>query len=405
MIGDFYSVFKRQDNARQLPESVLNVLRQDIPEGYDYEFNEAFGHLIAVPKDKSKTQELKFNVDFGAIDDFPDWARESLPESLLEYSYRAQKTIPLKSVNVKDEKGNLFPLSKLYRDVFSKEHDSELFLFPSPFPPGKKVLFETESGKTKEITIRRVASEEPKSIKMQNEDFPALTLWALYYEDDRKHGKFSISSTPKKAETVNDAIIALEILKGYVEGTLRINGHLIGKVLTEKPDYDKDLLEAQIEFWNNLLALENVLNVKFNPKAKMPQEDVRFIEELAIMFVKNQDVRFKEPSSYISVNSEAIEDPDFKKMALEDKKGFALSYISGPISASLLDASFSLYSSVVITGIKVDHVETIDGEAKIYLNRALNDPWIMYKRYAIDEESVIKEQKRMLSTYLAQKQT
>lgn len=401
MIGDFYNAFKRPDDARKLPKSVLDVLREDIPKGYDYEYNEALGRLIAVPKDKSKTQKLKFNIDFGSLDNFPDYAKKSLPNSLLDYAYRSQKPIPLKSAEVEDETGKCYPLDKLTRDVFSTEQASELFLFPSPFPPGKKVLFEMKSGKTKEITIHRVASEEPESTRMENEDFPALSLRALYFEDKRRNAKFSISATPKKAETVYDAIIALEILKGYVEGTLKINGNTIGKVLTDDPDYDKDLLEAQLEFWNGLLILESILKVKFNPKAKMEQKDYRFFEELAIAFINKQDVKLKEPTSYISVNPEAVEDPAFIKMALEDKRGFALSYISGPVDANLLEAEFSLYSSNVLLGIKVDHVENEDGETNLYLISALDEPWVMYKRYALDIKSAAEEQKRMQSVYLA----
>ena len=400
MIGDFYNAFKRPDDARKLPKSVLDVLREDIPKDYDFEYDEALGHLIAVPKDKSKTQKLKFNIDFGALDSFPDWAKESLPNSLLDYAYRSQKPIPLKSVEVEDENGKRYPFDKLTRDVFSNEQTSEFYMFPSPFPPGKKVLFETESGKSKEITIHRVASEEPKSTRMENADFPALSLRTLYFEDKRKNATFSISATPKKAETVIDAIIALEILKGYVGGSLKINGTVVGRVLSAAPDYDKELLEAQLTFWNGLLILEDILKVKFNPKAKMEQKDYRLFEELAIAFIDKQDIKLKEPTSYISVNPEAINDPAFRKMALEDKSGFALSYISGPVGATLLEADFSFYSTNVLLGIKVDHVENEDGETKLYLISALNEPWIMYKRYTLDEESANKEQKRMQSAYL-----
>ena len=235
---------------------------------------------------------------------------------------------------------------------------------------------------------------------MENEDFPALSLRALYYEDKRKSATVSVSATPKKAETVYDARIALEILKGYVEGTLKINGNKIGKMRSPAPDYNKDLLEAQLEFWNGLLLLEEILKVKFNPQTKMSQSDYRLFEELAITFINKQDVKLKEPTSYISVNPEAIEDPAFKKMALEDKNGFALSYISGPIDFTLLEASFRLYSTNVLKGIKVDHVEKENGEAKLYLISAFNDPWVMYKRYSLDEESATKEQERMRSVYL-----
>ena len=113
-------------------------------------------------------------------------------------------------------------------------------------------------------------------------------------------------------------------------------------------------------------------------------------------------VRYKEPTTYISVNREAIEDPGFKEVALDEKKGFALSYVNGPDKGTLLGAEFFLFTASVLTGIKVDHIDMIDEEARLYLTRAIDAPWMMYKRYTIDETSVVSEQKRMQHIYMNQ---
>ena len=403
MLGSFYNAFK-DNKEHQLPQAVLDIISKDLPKNYGYVYNKQLRRYFAAPLDKDEKQDIKIDFDFEQISEYPDWAKKD-PNSMMEYLYRTQKKLKIKKAELKDKDGKLYSMSDLQKDPFSSgEKVIEEYIIPSPFPEGKKVPFQTKSGKTKEIIIRRVPCESRKFIKMSNEDFPALSLTVFIPDVGcNELGKIGVSVTPSKAETVFDAVFSLELLKGYADGTLKINGVCIGKERFSNPSYDNVAIEEKLSLWNGIMCLQEKLGVSFDPRIKLNTNDLRVLDELVEMFVDGKDKKYKAPVEYLAVNKEAIDDPEFKKNAITDNKGLAFSFINGPRKYVLMGAEFDLFTTELMVGFKIDRVELDEDAAKLYIVNAGDDPWILYKRYSLSRVQADIEQKRMQEAYLVSK--
>ena len=401
MLGNFYNAFKNSSDFL-LPKSVQDILSKEIPEGYGYVYSKQLNRYVAAPMNKDEKQQFDISFDGSQIADFPSWAKEN-PNTIMEYLYRTQRKLKISKAELRGKDGKLYPISVLQQNPFSpQERIVEEFIFPSPFPKGKEVLFETESGKQRKITIRRVPCDSREYIKMSNIDFPALNL-QTYIPDVgcKKQGKISIAVTPNKADNVFDAVFSLELLKGYVEGSLKINGNLIGKVLSNDPKYDKNSMNEKLSFWNDIFCLQQKLGVEFNPQIPMDSRELRVCSELATMFIDGKDARYSAPVEFITVNRNVIEDPEFNKSAIKENNGLAISYINGPERIALMGAEFELYTTELMFGFKIDHVEKEGEMAKLYLVNFGAEPWKLIKRCSLSREQAVIEQKRMHDIYLS----
>ena len=404
MLGDFYNSFKKGKSNFQLPEAVKEIISKDLPENYGYVYSEQLKRYVVAPIDKNEPQTININFDRSQISDFPNWALEN-PNATMEYLYRTQKSIKINSALLKDKSGKTYPLSELNKDPFSSnEKIVNEYIIPSPFPEGRLVSFETESGKKRDIVIQRVPCDSREYVKMSNIDFPALSL-NLYIPDVgcKGPGKINISATPSKADNVMDAVFSLELLKGYVEGTLKINGKRLGKELPDDPNYNIELMDEKLKYWNLVLSLQEKMGVKFNPQIKMDLNEQRLFEELVLAFVYDQDIEYISPANYFTVNKEAIDDPVFKKTAIMENNGLALSFVNGPEKHKLMGANIKLYTVNLLMGFKIDHMEEVEDNTKIFITSAGDSPWKYYKRYALLKREVISEQKRLKENHLVSK--
>lgn len=401
MLGDFYNSLKNNNNF-QLPKAVLDVISSELPDNYGYVYDDQLKQYVAAPLDKNIPQTIDISFDKEQISDFPSWAKEN-NNTLMEYLYRTQTRLKINKAEIKGKDGKSCPISVLSQDPFSpKETIVEEFIFPAQFPEGKVIPFETESGKKRDIVIRRVPCDSREFIKMANVDFPALSLCAYLPDVGNKGpGKIHISVTPSKAESVLDAVFSLELLKGYADGTLKVNGKCLGKVLPDDPNYNKDSLEGKLKLWNTILFLQDKIGVEFNPQINMDTNDLRLFDELVRVFIYDKDIIYNSPVEFITVNSEAVDDPDFKQFANTDNSGLALSFVNGPYKHSLMGTNLELYTSNMLLGFKIDRIDYTNDGARLYIVNAGNEPWKSIKRYALSRDQADEEQKRMNKFYIA----
>lgn len=404
MLGDFYNTFKNTNSNSQLPEAVMDIISKELPENYGYVYSEKFKRYVAAPLNKRGSQTIDIIFDRSQISDFPVWAQEN-PNATMEYLYRTQKSIKINKAVLIDKNGKRYPLSELNKDPFSsKEKIVNEYIIPSPFPEGRLVSFETENGKKRDIIIRRVPCDSREFVKMSNVDFPALSL-NVYIPDVgcKGPGKINISATPSKADNVMDAVFSLELLKGYVEGTLKINGKSLGKVLPDDPNYSSESVDEKLNYWNLVLSLQEKLGVRFNPQIKMDLNELHLFDELVVAFVYDKDIEYISPTNYLTVNKEALDNPVFKKTAIMENNGLALSFVNGPEIHKLMGANIKLYTVNLLMGFKIDHTEELENNAKIFIINAGDSPWKYYKRFALLKKEVASEQKRLKENHLVSK--
>ena len=392
MSNDFYDLFKNDANSRKLPSSVAEILKRDLPEGYQFEYDEDLGHFIAVPEDKSIPQTFELEFDKETLAQLPDWAKTS-SEALCEYLYRTQKTIKVSITNLVCKDGTRREISALLKDPFSGKGKLEgQFIKASPFPKIPNFLFETESGKKREICFERKPCESRDSIVIESVNTPGIFMRFVIPE---KCSDMKPTATMKvdlsSASTIADIVIAWEMLLGHMDGTLKINGHKVGAISPET--FDKNTLEGRIHYWQKIEILEGVLGVRFDPKEKMSSKDDRLLNELVFTLVDRKICKYTEPYEYVHINEDAVKDPVFKKEIHNSQSPVALSFIRGPEKYNLLGTEFDLFKASTMKDVRVSYVETDEEGAKIHIESFGTTPWTLFEMYAKTEDDAKRAQK------------
>ena len=395
MIGNFYKVFKSNKNERVLPAKVVAELSKNLPLGYTYKMDDKTGHLIVVPEKANNFKDLNVKLDLSAID-IP--ISISSEQQILEYLYRTQQKVPVLDASI--GKGNkTIPFSDLTQDPITGEGREEIidmFVIPQPFPPAVEVGFMTSDGKEKKILLRRKPYNSMNHIRITNDSFPALNIeWILpdKQEVNDEPAKVTVTANPLKADNVNDAEMAIRILKDFYNGSLRINNMKLGKSLSGISQISVESLDNKIRFWNILGKLESIINVKFKPGADFPEEDDQFLRELEIMFIEDKAIQQVPSFDHFHVGSIKFRNEEFNLTKHIGKPGLVLSFIDGPIMCTLLGTEFQLFESTILQNVEIEKVvQDQKGEgAEVYL---CHRPWTLVRKYALTErEAQIQIQK------------
>lgn len=387
MIGSFNKSFKVKPGGKKLPKSVITVLDSTLPKGYHYVFNETLGHYSIVPWDTNASQVLTVHFNKEQLKEFPKWAKENF-DALMDYLYRTQKSLLIKDAEI-DAAGKKLSLLDFIQDPFQHQLvTGEKLLIPSPFPEPVPVCFELEDGNSRNYQFKRVPFDSRDKSKFQTVNAPEIDMTWIISEKVSKvasSGSIQVSVKPKKASTVEDALFAIRVLKEYYTGTLKICGaRLEGKVKTGFTNFSS--IENEVQYWQNLYLLQNLLHVKFSPDADFPEEDMVFYVELVASFLENKSLKYTEPIRFIQISKEALNDLDFKNRLMKENEIFMFSFIQGPNLASLLGAHFDLYVVNVIDSVMIDHIEEEGNDLKLFFQHNDSAPWHMIKKFALSEK-------------------
>ena len=270
MFVDFNRVFKGKPQTElKIPDAMVEHLSSKLPDGVRYRADEngnceivseggpiTFGGLIFVPTEEHKrVLGKKFSID-----------------DVLNYSYNAQKRIPLqlKKDGVIILNGEEFPIDRLHYNPYSPVTfvSGEMFMFPQPFP----APFTLEVGcdkYTRQLSFKRIPNESIHVAAFESEGEQPLVV--KYFLDATKHTiAFNISFNLSYAKTVRDVVEATFIYNAFVDGKGLFCGHpLVADIDTsEIKKYDLD----SALFWEKVLHIERALDLTFTP----PQEDIDF---------------------------------------------------------------------------------------------------------------------------------
>lgn len=276
MIGDFYKAFSKSQKSRVLPPQVVQELDKTLPEGFHYVLNEETQRLIAAPINENEIPPLST-----VIDPVKCGKPESLrPDQWMDYLYRTQKPIQIETFIQQGNKK--YTAFSLYMDPIRDPESEEQFLqimMPNEFPEAKPLVFELPNGMSEAIMIRHVPFEDMTHMKFGNVSFPALTIeWVVPDDPElvnskKEPARISVSAFPSKASSVKDAVFALQAFRAFKDGSLRVEGRKIGKVLDKSPGTDNEQVDKDILFWESALELEKMRHVQFQPGADFPEKD------------------------------------------------------------------------------------------------------------------------------------
>ena len=396
MIGNFYDNFSKKETPREIPQEVLDVVNRKLPKQLAYYQDEKGCVLRPVPESDIMNSPMLASMVFG--ENVPAELKNLPRDKWLEYLYRTQKRIEVKNVRMKlgdaeweirDMVGN--PLVK--HDDFEK-----LEMVPEKFPPARPVHLETEDGTKVEMLVGRQPYESMNEIMLANETFPALRLeW--YYHEEKESLRMKITVSASKAETVTDAVAALKIFLGFYDGTLTINQlKMPGKMKVDEAD--DEVFRKQLEFWEKAQELEKILNVSFTPSADFPEEDRLFFEELNRCLLEKKALTFKHP--FFEFTGTGVNFYGHKKEEVLNRPGTSFLFMESPGRGTLLGAEFPIYSVCRMSGFMITDIieegkisSKGQNEARILINDAGEEPWILKRQYFASEKEAVEEYKRL----------
>lgn len=388
MIGDFYKAFSKSQKSRVLPPQVVEVLDKTLPDGFHYVLNEETQSLIAVPINENEIPPLSAVIDpvkCGIPQDLS-------PDLWMDYLYRTQKSVQIETyIQQGDKKYTAF---SLYTDPIRGSETEEQFLqimMPKEFPEAKPLVFELPNGKSEAIMIRRIPFEDMTHMKFGNVSFPALTIeWVVpddpeLVKSKKEPGRISVSAFPGKALSVQDAIFALQTFRSFRDGSLRVEGRKIGKVLDKSPGTDNEQVDKDISFWESALELEKLLHVQFQPGAEFPEEDRIFFSELLACLRDGKELTYKSPFSkfHIGIDKKNNEIP---LESLEGPNANALTFYREYPECTLLGSQFAIFETTMMLDVIISKVvkDEEGNGAEIYIRE--NSPWTLVKKYALTEK-------------------
>lgn len=403
MIGDFYKAFSKSQKSRVLPPQVVQELDKTLPEGFHYVLNEETQRLIAAPINENEIPPLST-----VIDPVKCGIPESLrPDQWMDYLYRTQKPIQIETfIQQGDKKYTAF---SLYMDPIRDPESEEQFLqimMPNEFPEAKPLVFELPNGMSEAIMIRRVPFEDMTHMKFGNVSFPALTIeWVVpddpeLVKSKKEPARISVSAFPSKALSVKDAVFALQAFRAFKDGSLRVEGRKIGKVLDKSPGTDNEQVDKDILFWESALELEKMLHVQFQPGADFPEKDRIFFSELLACLRDGKELTYKSPFSkfHIGIDKKSNEIPI---ESLEGPNVNALTFYREYPECTLLGSQFAIFETTMLLDVIISKVvKDEDGNgAEIYIRE--DSPWTLIKKYALTEKEAANHTDLIFKKYAA----
>lgn len=404
MHGRFFEAFGKKDSdSRVIPEDVLQELNKRLPPNFKY-FRRSDGNYEAIPNPDSALQDVVLKVDFD-FEKEPQLAKlysEIGFDKFSEYLFRAQKPIPIK--NLKMGSGEkLEPIGKLIADPLS-DNECEItnsYVYPSRFEKPHRTKFESPEGDVVEIEIQQVKYDSVTEVKSENVSYPALKIEIFQYspltsEDIPKsytnkdqQVRINYAVLPKKAETVQEAVSALHIFRGLVDGTTKINDSLLspqGNTLPPKPMQ----LEASVAFWETALQLEKKLNITFNPSMDLSSDDIQLFAELDVCMLQGKAIEWKHPFDHFHIGGFHPVAGGKRINAYIGSDNISYAFIEGPIKVSLMGAKFDFYSRSFMHGFVITDIEwnEIEKEGEVYISDSGDSPWILSRHYCTEQEAV-----------------
>ena len=390
MIADYYKAIQKDETKRVLPAKVVRELNKQLPKGYEYIIDDK-GNCIVKPV-QGKTEQT--------ITGIINYSRSSIPKKIkqdqvADYAYRTQKKIFLDNVKVIED-GRTIDFNDLNKDPITgkqTEISSDFVLIPEPFPSAIPMTFVTYEGQEVIIYFQRVPYDNMQFIKFENASFPALKMITIVPDKDNQSktipASINISVTPSKAETVEDAILSLKILKSFAQRKLKINNTLVGADLSDgrTSKLNNEELDNKLVYWEGVRKIEILFNAHFNPGAEFPDEERKLLDELFFCFLEDKEMIYTKPFEQFHIGINNKNDSDKLTKNIVGKPGLPLLFLSS-VSATLLDAKIRFYQASVLVDMTIDKVITDDDGrgANLFIIDAPNTQFKMIRKFYQTEE-------------------
>ena len=286
MFSNFKDTFvKKPQFTMKTPESVLDVISKDLPEGFRYiEDHDGFCRLdcdgvmdftpvcIRLPEEAKSLFAQKNNFSMNDV---------------VAYAYNAQQNIDL----IPDKDG-CYTVNgqKIAADKFIiapmknwQLKDGRMCITAPPFPPPFPIEV-AGNGFSLTLMVQRQPVNSITEVKIATVEEGALSM-NYSFDPTKKNGKMKINITMCSSKSVSDVLASKEIFNAFIQG----KGTLCGMPIRIDEENQVSVVPDEvIQFWHKIVEIEKVFNVKFDASQELVFEDVKRVEELYRCLIKKE---------------------------------------------------------------------------------------------------------------------
>ena len=387
MLASFKKLNSKKDEKHtRIPNELLKVLNQKLPDGLEYEAHEDGMCSIKPISNKNNTISMMVHI--------PESARKykgviKTPADLAEYAYRTQQTLRLNPYEdntilmnghrIKVDEIMTFPLNE---DKSLK--NGEFFMQPPAFDKLKPVYLEAGQ-------ISLEFQTERKPYDSMYEIFIQLTYKNLIAIDIILNEKSfqSIWTIHMNANTKSaDDLYKVFVFYNYFgKGNIKYKGEKFA-VPSNKTGFSF-VDKANIELLRKIVKIENKLNITFDIPAQFSYAEYEMVEQLYTSLVLGKPFKKIKPFNELTctgttLHSGSIESIKNKDILLTSCNTKLIELFGQKIELYLLQAMFHMF---------VKDVEIYDeNTTKLKIDDTNKNMFVSF-RYFTNEESVIKYQR------------
>ena len=395
MIASFMRSFKNEKGqASDIPDELIRKIKEDLPANLTLYHDPKTNKYVIGPKpDHAMTLKVKYDFD---SDEKYAYLKKIPQDRIIDYLYRSQKSIPVIVIGMGDENKTI-PLEKIGADPFRDTCVvKNIIIYPEPFSESIPVIFESPEGEKVEINFRQQAYDSMTELLFQNIDFPALSIMLYLYDpiieedqnEDEKPGKCSITVQPKSASSVEEAITALHIYQGMMNGTTKMNGAFLTPS-SKEIDHPSEQLHKALYFWETMKKIEDKLSVHFIPNADYSQEDAQLFNQLDFSLIGGNKLIWNNPFSHFHANGVRLGFANRIEQILgKEKVGFR--FVEGPLKTSFMGAEFDLFSLTILEDMIIERADWDQDKkgAEFYILDNPDQSWKLFRQYITQDEAI-----------------
>lgn len=387
MFSNFKDAFIRKPQFTiQTPESVLNVLSKDLPDGFRY-INDHdgfcridcdgvmdFGELrLQIPEE---AKSLFAELDTVTMNDVITYAQNSQTNIEVLPDPDGFFTVNGKKINV--DKFVIAPLKDL------QLRNGKVYIMAPPFPPPFPIEV-TGNGFSLTLMVQRQAINSITKVKIGTVSKSALDV--NYTLEPKVEGKLTLNITMCPSSSAYETLAAKEIFNAFIRG----EGTLCGATIrSNEKNIANTVPDEVIRFWHQIVDVEKTLDIKFDVTKEMTFDDIKIIKELHRCFVEGMPFK-----TYLNENTlRGI--GEFMHDSIEIGKEILFEYTeSGQFD--LLGATIKCYKLTGIFGGAVNEIqepqEGTSGEFFVRMRPVEGKKMYSATQYFRDEDSLIVYQK------------
>ena len=387
MFSNFKDAFIRKPQFTiQTPESVLNVLSKDLPDGFRY-INDHNGFCRIDCDGVMDFGELRLQIPEEAKSLFAELDTVTMND-VITYAQNSQTNIEVLpdpdgffTVNGKKINVNQFVIAPL-KDL--QLRNGKVYIMAPPFPPPFPIEV-VGNGFSLTLMVQRQAINSITKVKIGTISKSALDV--NYTLEPKVEGKLTLNITMCPSSSAYETLAAKEIFNAFIRG----EGTLCGATIrSNEKNIANTVPDEVIRFWHQIVDVEKTLDIKFDVTKEMTFDDIKIIKELHRCFVEGMPFK-----TYLNENTlRGI--GEFMHDSIEIGKEILFEYTeSGQFD--LLGATIKCYKLIGIFGGAVNEIqepqEGTSGEFFVRMRPVEGKKMYSATQYFRDEDSLIVYQK------------